>query len=138
MGEVFRLIVWRTRLQLCRTRLDGCQAITCNSRAARIVRANHPDTITPLTARSRAAGSDQGGCHGMSAEAQMSLAPAQTGRFPRPVPDSTGIPGSVEAEVPGTLPGNPVAAAAALKALEILRRPGRTGGVTAAVRPSAS
>ena len=37
----------------------------------------------------------EGGYHGMSAEAQMSLAPAQLVNFPAPVPDSAGIPQSV-------------------------------------------
>lgn len=37
----------------------------------------------------------EGGYHGMSAEAQMSLAPAAPTRFPKAVPDSAGIPASV-------------------------------------------
>jgi len=37
----------------------------------------------------------EGGYHGMSAEAQMSLAPEKPGNFPRPVPDSAGIPDAV-------------------------------------------
>ncbi|XDZ65337.1 aspartate aminotransferase family protein [Alphaproteobacteria bacterium LSUCC0684] len=37
----------------------------------------------------------EGGYHGMSAEAQMSLAPSREVNFPRPVPDSAGIPRSV-------------------------------------------
>ena len=37
----------------------------------------------------------EGGYHGMSAEAQMSLAPAQRVNFPQAVPDSAGIPASV-------------------------------------------
>ena len=37
----------------------------------------------------------EGGYHGMSAEAQMSLAPAQHVNFPQAVPDSAGIPQSV-------------------------------------------
>lgn len=41
----------------------------------------------------------EGGYHGMSAEAQMSLAPAKPGNFPNPVPDSAGIPDSVTREV---------------------------------------
>ena len=41
----------------------------------------------------------EGGYHGMSAEAQMSLAPARLANFPQAVPDSAGIPGSVAAEV---------------------------------------
>ncbi len=39
----------------------------------------------------------EGGYHGMSAEAQMSLAPERRVNFPQPVPDSAGIPDSVAA-----------------------------------------
>lgn len=41
----------------------------------------------------------EGGYHGMSAEALMSLAPSRLENFPRPVPDSAGIPESVEDSV---------------------------------------
>ncbi|MEM9430787.1 MAG: aminotransferase class III-fold pyridoxal phosphate-dependent enzyme [Pseudomonadota bacterium] len=41
----------------------------------------------------------EGGYHGMSAEAQMSLAPARQVNFPTPVPDSAGIPEGVAADV---------------------------------------
>ena len=41
----------------------------------------------------------EGGYHGMSAEAQMSLAPSRLTNFPQPVPDSAGIPASVAADV---------------------------------------
>jgi glutamate-1-semialdehyde 2,1-aminomutase len=41
----------------------------------------------------------EGGYHGMSAEAQMSLAPAREVNFPTPVPDSAGIPQGVADEV---------------------------------------
>ncbi len=41
----------------------------------------------------------EGGYHGMSAEAQMSLAPARLVNFPEAVPDSAGIPDSVRAEM---------------------------------------
>ena len=41
----------------------------------------------------------EGGYHGMSAEAQMSLAPAQQVNFPTAVPDSAGIPQSVANEM---------------------------------------
>ena len=41
----------------------------------------------------------EGGYHGMSAEAQMSLAPQKLANFPKPVPDSAGIPESVRDEV---------------------------------------
>ena len=41
----------------------------------------------------------EGGYHGMSAEAQMSLAPTKRVNFPAPVPDSAGIPQGVADEV---------------------------------------
>jgi glutamate-1-semialdehyde 2,1-aminomutase len=41
----------------------------------------------------------EGGYHGMSAEAQMSLAPARLVNFPQAVPDSAGIPEAVRAEM---------------------------------------
>lgn len=41
----------------------------------------------------------EGGYHGMSAEAQMSLAPEKRVNFPTPVPDSAGIPEAVADEV---------------------------------------
>ena len=41
----------------------------------------------------------EGGYHGMSAEAQMSLAPAKQVNFPTPVPDSAGIPQGVADEM---------------------------------------
>ncbi len=41
----------------------------------------------------------EGGYHGMSSEAQMSLAPTRLTNFPEAVPDSAGIPASVAREV---------------------------------------
>lgn len=41
----------------------------------------------------------EGGYHGMSDYALMSLAPKRLGNFPRPVPDSAGIPKSVQDEM---------------------------------------
>ena len=41
----------------------------------------------------------EGGYHGMSAEAQMSLAPTRLANFPEAVPDSAGIPEAVRAEM---------------------------------------
>jgi glutamate-1-semialdehyde 2,1-aminomutase len=41
----------------------------------------------------------EGGYHGMSDYALMSLAPAKPGNFPRPIPDSAGIPKSVQDEM---------------------------------------
>ena len=41
----------------------------------------------------------EGGYHGMSDYGLMSLAPKRTANFPRPIPDSAGIPGSVRDEI---------------------------------------
>ncbi len=41
----------------------------------------------------------EGGYHGMSAEAQMSLAPERLANFPEAVPDSAGVPESVRQEM---------------------------------------
>ena len=41
----------------------------------------------------------EGGYHGMSSEAQMSIAPLTLANFPQAVPDSAGIPNSVREEV---------------------------------------
>ncbi|WP_171136772.1 aspartate aminotransferase family protein [Ruegeria sp. HKCCC1038] len=55
----------------------------------------------------------EGGYHGMSAEAQMSLAPSKRVNFPQPVPDSAGIPDAVAQEVL-VAPYNDLEAVAAL------------------------
>lgn len=55
----------------------------------------------------------EGGYHGMSAEAQMSLAPAKRVNFPQAVPDSAGIPAGV-AEQMLIAPFNDIEAVAAL------------------------
>ncbi|MEL7211818.1 MAG: aminotransferase class III-fold pyridoxal phosphate-dependent enzyme [Pseudomonadota bacterium] len=57
----------------------------------------------------------EGGYHGMSAEAQMSLAPEQRVNFPQAVPDSAGIPQSV-ADQMLIAPFNDLAAVEALLA----------------------
>ncbi|MEM6305705.1 MAG: aminotransferase class III-fold pyridoxal phosphate-dependent enzyme [Pseudomonadota bacterium] len=57
----------------------------------------------------------EGGYHGMSAEAQMSLAPSREVNFPQAVPDSAGIPQSV-AEAMLIAPFNDLAAAESLLA----------------------
>ena len=41
----------------------------------------------------------EGGYHGMSAEAQMSLAPERRVNFPQAVPDSAGIPDAVRQDM---------------------------------------
>jgi len=57
----------------------------------------------------------EGGYHGMSAEAQMSLAPQQRVNFPQAVPDSAGIPPQVAAQML-IAPFNDLAAVEALLA----------------------
>ncbi len=57
----------------------------------------------------------EGGYHGMSAEAQMSLAPTKRVNFPQPVPDSAGIPQGV-ADQMLIAPFNDLEAVAALLA----------------------
>lgn len=57
----------------------------------------------------------EGGYHGMSAEAQMSLAPGKRVNFPQPVPDSAGIPQGV-ADQMLIAPFNDLEAVAALLA----------------------
>ena len=57
----------------------------------------------------------EGGYHGMSAEAQMSLAPSKQMNFPQAVPDSAGIPDGVAAEML-IAPFNDLAAVRALLA----------------------
>ena len=41
----------------------------------------------------------EGGYHGMSAEAQMSLSPSNLVNFPQPIPDSAGIPKNIEKDI---------------------------------------
>lgn len=55
----------------------------------------------------------EGGYHGMSAEAQMSLAPARSVSFPQAVPDSAGIPQGVADQIL-IAPFNDLAAVASL------------------------
>jgi glutamate-1-semialdehyde 2,1-aminomutase len=55
----------------------------------------------------------EGGFHGMSDYSLMSLAPRRPGNFPRPIPDSAGIPGSLREEVL-VAPFNDLDAAASL------------------------
>jgi len=55
----------------------------------------------------------EGGYHGMRDPALMSLAPKRPSNFPRPIPDSAGIPARVQEEVP-VAPFNDAEAALAL------------------------
>src|SRR5262249_13763267 len=66
---------------------SGTEADLYAMRAARAVR--RPDKILKF----------QGGYHGTSHCALMSLAPKRPGNFPRPVPDSAGIPKPVQDEM---------------------------------------
>ena len=73
----------------------------------------------------------EGGYHGMSAEAQMSLAPAKRVNFPQAVPDIAGIPDGV-AEQMLIAPFNDLDAVAALLGAALGLHPFDNGGDTLA------
>ncbi len=76
-----------------------CRAVACAEQVRFLSTGGEADMYAMRLARA-ATGRElilkfEGGYHGMSAEAQMSLAPAAPANFPRAVPDSAGIPASV-------------------------------------------
>ncbi|MEQ8319821.1 MAG: glutamate-1-semialdehyde 2,1-aminomutase [Rhodospirillales bacterium] len=76
-----------------------CRAIACAEQVRFVSTGGEADMYAMRLARAYT-GRDkiikfEGGYHGMSAEAQMSLAPEKPGNFPRAVPDSAGIPEGV-------------------------------------------
>ena len=80
-----------------------CEAVACAERVRFFASGGEADMYAIRLARA-CTGRErivkfEGGYHGMSAEAQMSLAPRRLANFPRAVPDSAGIPVSVEEEV---------------------------------------
>ncbi|NKB60906.1 MAG: aminotransferase class III-fold pyridoxal phosphate-dependent enzyme [Gammaproteobacteria bacterium] len=80
-----------------------CQAVPCAEQLRYVSTGGEADMYAMRLARAFT-GRDkimkfEGGYHGMSAEAQMSLAPKQLIDFPRAVPDSAGIPQSVRDEM---------------------------------------
>lgn len=80
-----------------------CRAVPCAERLRYVSSGGEADMYAMRLARAFT-GRDkivkfEGGYHGMSAEAQMSLAPSRRENFPRAVPDSAGIPRSVADEM---------------------------------------
>jgi glutamate-1-semialdehyde 2,1-aminomutase len=80
-----------------------CRAVPCAQQLRYVSSGGEADMYAMRLARAFT-GRDkivkfEGGYHGMSAEAQMSLAPSRRGNFPHAIPDSAGIPQSVADEV---------------------------------------
>jgi len=80
-----------------------CRAIPCAEQTRFLATGGEADMYAMRLARAFT-GRDkilkfEGGYHGMSAEAQMSLAPARMVNFPQAVPDSAGIPEGVRADM---------------------------------------
>ena len=80
-----------------------CRAVACAEQVRFLTSGGEADMYALRLARAFT-GRDrivkfEGGYHGMSAEAQMSLAPARLANFPEAVPDSAGIPEGVRAEM---------------------------------------
>ena len=80
-----------------------CRAVPCAEQLRYLASGGEADMYAMRLARAFT-GRDkivkfEGGYHGMSAEAQMSLAPARRANFPQAVPDSAGIPEAVRAEM---------------------------------------
>ncbi len=80
-----------------------CRAVACAEQVRFLSSGGEADMYAMRLARAFT-GRDkivkfEGGYHGMSAEAQMSLAPGRLVNFPQAVPDSAGIPASVAAEM---------------------------------------
>lgn len=94
-----------------------CDAVPCCEQVRFVTSGGEADMYAIRLARAFT-GKDkilkfEGGYHGMSAEAQMSLAPTKAVNFPQAVPDSAGIPHSV-AEQMLIAPFNDLAAVEAL------------------------
>ncbi len=80
-----------------------CRAVPCAEQLRYVSTGGEADMYAMRLARAYT-GRDkilkfEGGYHGMSAEAQMSLAPSRLVNFPQVVPDSAGIPEAVRNEV---------------------------------------
>ena len=77
-----------------------CRATACADQLRYVSTGGEADMYAMRLARAHTGRSKilkfEGGYHGMSAEALMSLAPTRLQNFPRPVPDSAGIPDTVE------------------------------------------
>ena len=80
-----------------------CRAVACAEQIRYLSTGGEADMYAMRLARAFT-GRDkiikfEGGYHGMSSEAQMSLAPSKLVNFPTPIPDSAGIPQSVRDDV---------------------------------------
>ena len=82
---------------------DICAAVPCAEQVRYVTSGGEADMYALRLARAFTGRSKimkfEGGYHGMSAEAQMSLAPEVLANFPQAVPDSAGIPDSVKDEM---------------------------------------
>ncbi|MCY6383213.1 aspartate aminotransferase family protein [Hoeflea prorocentri] len=80
-----------------------CRAVDCAQRVRYVSSGGEADMYAMRLARAFTGREKiikfEGGYHGMSAEAQMSLAPSRLINFPLAVPDSAGIPASVRDSV---------------------------------------
>ena len=76
-----------------------CDAMACGEQLRYVTSGGEADMYAMRLARAFTCRNKivkfEGGYHGMSAEAQMSLAPERGANFPQPVPDSAGIPQTV-------------------------------------------
>ena len=82
---------------------DICKAVPCAEQVRYLTSGGEADMYALRLARAYTGRSKimkfEGGYHGMSAEAQMSLAPEVQANFPQAIPDSAGIPESVRDEM---------------------------------------
>lgn len=80
-----------------------CRAVPCAEHVRYVTSGGEADMYALRLARAFTGRTKilkfEGGYHGMSAEAQMSLAPSTRANFPQAVPDSAGIPDSVKDEM---------------------------------------
>ena len=80
-----------------------CRAVPCAEQLRYVSSGGEADMYAIRLARAFTGRDEivkfEGGYHGMSAEAQMSLAPTRLANFPQAVPDSAGIPQSVANEM---------------------------------------
>ncbi|WP_425404488.1 aspartate aminotransferase family protein [Hwanghaeella sp.] len=80
-----------------------CRAVACAEKVRYVSTGSEADMYAMRLARAFTGREKilkfEGGYHGMSSEAQMSLAPARLVNFPQAVPDSAGIPEGVRADM---------------------------------------
>ena len=80
-----------------------CDAVACGEQVRYVGTGSEADMYAMRLARAFTGRPKilkfEGGYHGMSPEAQMSLAPTTLANFPTPVPDSAGIPDGIAADM---------------------------------------